>query len=202
MPLAPYPALKCTRAGFTLIELLTVMAIVGVLAAITFGVGRSVQRNAATQQTRAEIAVLSQALEAYKRTYGDYPRTGNVANNASADTTAASNDGPGILFNALTGKRGPLNDTVNMNGKVFIELSKFKTQTTDLPDPTNQNKVRNALTDPWGQRYLYLYNPGSSWKNQSYVLYSIGPDEKDSPSTDGSIDTTTDSNLDNIYANR
>lgn len=204
MPPAPYPVRARTRSGFTLIELLTVMAIIGVLAGITFGVGRNVQKNAAIQQTRAEIAVLSQALEAYKRIYGDYPRTGSVDNNADSEKTPAStSDGPGILFNALTGKRGPLNDTVEMSGKVFIELSKFKIQNPEnLPNPSDKIKVANALTDPWGQRYLYLYNPGPSWRNQSYLLYSIGPDELDTPATDGSIDTSTNNNLDNIYANR
>ncbi len=208
MPPAPTPARARSRAGFTLIELLTVMAIIGILAGLTFGIGRSVQQKAAIQQARVEIAVLAQALEAYKRTYGDYPRTAaSTTNKASSDTTPSSSDGPGILFNALTGKRGPLTDeTIKVSGKVFIELAKFKTQNTNFPDPsaTVYTKIENALTDPWGQRYLYSYKPdnGATWKNQSYLLYSIGPDGLDTPTIDGSIDTTSDTNLDNIYANR
>ena len=192
------------RRAFTLIELLTVMAIIGILAGITFGVVKGVQERAAIQQTRTELAVISQALEAYKRLYGDYPQTSSGAANSATATSASATDRPGILFNALMGKRGPLGAVeTKINGKALIELGKFKTQSVlaaDLPDNTAETKP-NALLDPWGRRYLFSYKAGT-WNNPSFILYSVGPDGLETAPANGIIDSNASNNSDNIYANR
>jgi prepilin-type N-terminal cleavage/methylation domain-containing protein len=194
---------RAACAAFTLIELLTVIAIIGILAAITFGVSRGVNERAAINQARAELSVLASALEAYKRQYGDYPHTGN-ATNAQGDTASAT-DGPGILFNALAGKRGPKTDpAVPINGKVFVQFDKLSLQdVAKLPAVTGTVSVENAFLDPWGRRYLYFYKTNNSWESTSYVLYSVGPDNRHaSPSNTGVIDFANVDNLDNIYSNR
>lgn len=194
---------RAACAAFTLIELLTVVAIIGILAAITFGVSRGVNERAAINQARAELSVLASALEAYKRQYGDYPQTGSAANAPSG--TAATNDGPGILFNALAGKRGPkASPVVAMNGKVFVQPDRLSLQSsTALPDPANSTSVANAFLDPWGRRYLYFYKTGDDWRLSSYVLYSVGPNNAHAaPSSTGIVDFEESNNLDNIYANR
>ncbi len=191
------------RRAFTLIELLTVIAIIGILAAITFGVVKGVQERAAVQQARTELAVISQALEAYKRLYGDYPQTASGAANSATATSASATDRPGILFNALVGKRGPLAVENKINGKALIELGKFTVQSTtaaDLPDNTAETKP-NALVDPWGRRYLYSYKAGV-WNNPSFILYSVGPDGLDTPPVNGIMDAAGTNNSDNLYANR
>jgi len=191
------------RRAFTLIELLTVIAIIGILAAITFGVVKGVEERAAIQRARTELAVISQALEAYKRLYGDYPQTPAAASNSATAATASATDCPGILFNALVGKRGPMSTETKINGKALVELGKFTVQSTlatDLPDNTAATKA-NAFVDPWGKRYLYLYKAGV-WNNPSFVLYSVGPDGIETAPNNGVIDLTTLGNADNIYANR
>ena len=195
---------RAASAAFTLIELLTVIAIIGILAAITFGVSRGVNERAAINQARAELSAIAAALEAYKRQYGDYPHTGSAANVHGG--TASASDGPGILFNALGGKLGPKGAAIN--GKVFVQLDKMSLQdTAALPLATGTASVANAFLDPWGRRYLYFYNTADSWQPPSYVLYSVGPDNAHTaPATTGStagvVDFTVANNLDNIYANR
>jgi len=213
--------------AFTLIELLTVIAIIGILAAITFGVVKGVQTRALISQSRSELSAIATALEGYKRQYGDYPQMlAKPAYSDNANTligtisTATVADGPGILFNALSGKRGPAGDAIL--GKSFLELSKFTVQETAVanqPDNTSTNKA-NALLDPWGRRYLYYYKISATdasttaaaarpWKQPSYILLSAGA----TVATDGNPGITVNADgsiavssaaeeADNIYANR
>jgi prepilin-type N-terminal cleavage/methylation domain-containing protein len=197
-----------SRRAFTLIELLTVMAIIGILAGITFGVVRGVQERAAISQCRTELASLAQALEAYKKQYGDYPQTGASA--ITAPTTAAAATATsveGYLFNALMGKRGPKLDPIQ--GKQFIEASKFNLQTANLPTPGNTTSVENGIIDPWGRLYLYFYRTNAAgvpaWKQSSYVLLSAGPNGVLGINvTNAGLVTETDNAqaADNLYANR
>lgn len=198
------------RRAFTLIELLTVIAIIGILAAITLSVSNGVRTRALQSRTKAELAVIAQALEAYKRQYGDYPQTG-------AKTDAKPDSAPNLgnitdtysqtaVFNALAGKLGP--KLTALNGKAFLDLSRFTLETTALPDPTNTTAVDNALLDPWRRRYIYVYKgvaAPATWKADSYVLFSAGPDglvKATDPTPAGIVDYADADNLDNIYANR
>ena len=195
--------------AFTLIELLTVIAIIALLAAITFGVIKGVNERAAIGQARAELASLSQALEAYKLQYGDYPRTGLGAVAPSTSTTLAATHTQALLFNALVGKLGPkLSNSTEvaasaMNGKSFVELSKFSLENANLPSTTTTAAVLNCFLDPWGRRYMYYYDSTTAgWRLPSYVLFSVGPTSTYTAptATDGKYSDAN--NLDNIYANR
>ena len=66
---------RTNRSGFTLIELLVVVTVIGILAAITLNIAGGVQRKAAMDQARAEIAAISNALEQYKNVNDEYPAT-------------------------------------------------------------------------------------------------------------------------------
>lgn len=191
--------------AFTLIELLTVIAIIGILSAITLGIVRGVQEKGAISRARSDLAALSQALEAYKRQYGDYPQLGASAGNP--DETASATTVEGLLFNALMGKVGPTK--VAIQGKQFLEASKFSLQSTNVPTSGNTTAVANAFTDPWGRIYLYYYKEAGAnvgnWKQPSFLLFSAGADGKIGISVNaaGAI-TETDAAqaADNLYANR
>ena len=68
-------ASRVTRhaSAFTLIELLTVMAIMGVLAALILPVMHAVKIHQYIYNTQAEMAQLETAIDRYKAAYGFYP---------------------------------------------------------------------------------------------------------------------------------
>jgi prepilin-type N-terminal cleavage/methylation domain-containing protein len=171
------------RAAFTLLELLAVIAIVAALAGIVLGVGRRARETGKTARAKAELAAISAALESYRLAYGEFPQTDDEAR----------------LLQSLIGKLGPTNTAIT--GRPLLEAARFTT--TRSLDPFSDTSA--VLIDPWGQAYLYAYKvPPSGWTNPCYVLYSLGPDGRDSAALllGGFSDQVPQANADNIYANR
>jgi general secretion pathway protein G len=177
--------------GLTLIELLAVIAIIGVLATLTFGLARGVRERAAIGKARVEIAAIAQALESYRVKYGDYPQTSNAA----------------TMLQCLIGKLGPTG--VALADRPLVEMIRFST--VNDSDPFTVPTA--LLADPFGQSYKYAYKTGGSWKNPSFVLYSTGPDGavQGSLPADGFLTSAFESafdaasragNPDNIYHGR
>lgn len=214
--LRPRPAPAPAPRAFTLLELLAVIAIIAVLTGIVIGVGRRASTAGKVAQAKAELAVLSAALESYKRQYGDYPQAGTV-NFALPLTPLAANHANVRLYNALTGVYGPKLNELQPRGREFIELVRFATQEADTGMATAalvSAPELNALLDPWGNRYMYYYRTatGSTWSQPGYVLYSVGPDGARSDATEstchepptlaGIVDYAAHVNADNLYAHR
>lgn len=210
-------------SAFTVIELLVTLGVVSVLMAMGFGILRAAKLRAASARAKGDLAVLAQALENYRRYYGDYPQTGS-AGQATPVVGAAigSTQAQALLFNALTGVYGPSNFSSRINGPIFVEVSKLQTEvalnatTFAVPVGTPPAKpvVANSFLDPWGNRYLYFYKPATpagragstAWSAASYVLYSAGPDgQHTAPNTSTGLFSgttqTTGTNADNLYAN-
>jgi prepilin-type N-terminal cleavage/methylation domain-containing protein len=164
------------QQGFTLIELLMVIAVILILAGITFGISRGVQNAQARAKAKAELATISLAIEQFKSRYGDYPwhKQGEVDTNKT------------LLF-ALTGRlvlgdpdpqdsknetKALIIDTQNQidaNPK-FLDDTKFSTSLI--------NGETTNLLDPWGQPYIYWYkwdNESNDWDVFGFHLYSTGP---------------------------
>lgn len=142
------------QSALTLIELLAVIGILGVLAAISFGIARGVHERGAIGKARIEIAAIAQALEAYRVKYGDYPQTSSAA----------------TMLQCLIGRRGPTGAA--LTDKPLIEMARFST--VNDSDPFTAPTA--VLMDSFGKSYNYAYKTSASWKNPSFVLYSTGPD--------------------------
>lgn len=61
------------RGAFTLVEMLIVVAIIGVLAALTFPVMKGVKATQLRTRARGELVKMETAIEAYKAKQGYYP---------------------------------------------------------------------------------------------------------------------------------
>jgi len=167
--------------GFTLLEVLVVVALMAVLSALVATAGRRAGQAGLVARTKSELAALSVALEEYQRVCGDYPQT---------------NDGADLL-QSLIGRRGPTGADVTI--RAFFSAERFPTD-GGLDPMVNRTAV---LTDPWGRPYRYAYKSQVPWTNSGYILYSVGPDGRDSPVrlTGGFVDPLPVENADNINAN-
>lgn len=76
-PLAPRPHAegRTSARAFTLIELLVVIALIAILAALSLMAMGGVNRKAAEDKTRVEVAAIVNALEQYKSVHEEYPST-------------------------------------------------------------------------------------------------------------------------------
>ncbi|HXE54000.1 MAG TPA: prepilin-type N-terminal cleavage/methylation domain-containing protein [Tepidisphaeraceae bacterium] len=116
-------------AGFTLIELLVVIGIIALLAAVLLPAVNHAYKVAQRTRMAADLQVISQALNAYKNDFGDYPRVtapaapgmsgtvpgavllcwalvapGTAVPPPSGKIGADGNDGPGFRTRGTTGK--------------------------------------------------------------------------------------------------
>ncbi len=156
-PPAVCPGARSHRltGGFSLAELLVVSAIIATLIFIGFGIIQGVRQQAARSHARSDLAALSQALEQYRRHYGDYPQTA---------------DSPEKLYQALEGKLGPTG--ISLPERNLLAAVPVRLRAPDSPTATD-----NAFVDPWGNAYQYVFftrQVGTAPLQRGYVLYSLG----------------------------
>jgi prepilin-type N-terminal cleavage/methylation domain-containing protein len=169
--------LKRSRRGFTLIELLMVIAIISILAAITFGISTGVRNTQARAKAKAELAVISQAIEQFKARYGDYPWH---------DSDRGDDTNQMLLF-ALTGRMTMSTDTAGNMVVDATEVDQDSAEVLKRPkflDDTKFFTTKDAsgntlkLLDPWGNPYIYWYKweaTPDAWDVFGFHLYSTGP---------------------------
>lgn len=147
--------------GFTLVEMLTVLAIISVLAGLTFA-SISVARRFADQKTTAqEIQMLVAAAQHYSNAYGDYPPTTLSFLKVKANQVNEGNEA--LVLCLLSRKKGgpfhePFKDQRLQNGdgdsmaqKEFLSLRR------DL-DPTLTVPALFEYADLWGNPFVYIHN--------------------------------------------
>jgi prepilin-type N-terminal cleavage/methylation domain-containing protein len=175
------------KRGFTLIELLAVMAVIVVLAALVVGVAGNVQKAAAKNRAKVEVAALEAALELYKIDNGDYPDWPGITpgtdiypgNPSGYDTqlTNGTGDGNRSLFEQLVGRQTL--DSQVRTGTTYIEVKQGQVGTSGS----------NAyFVDPFGYAYGYYYNPAAVSPAAPSLFNRVAPDIW---STSGQTDTAT-----------
>jgi prepilin-type N-terminal cleavage/methylation domain-containing protein len=165
--------------GFTLIELLTVIAVIGVLAALLLPVAGAVKRREYINTATAEMQKIETALERYKAQYGFYPPAGkNVLKNPLyaelVGTTNVSDVGGGLGFNSLDGNVQVMNpNEFGMSG--FVNCSK----------PGAGGESSQAATDFIGElkttQIAYFTNLDNMGTNALLVVSVGGPDASYEP---------------------
>lgn len=212
--------IRSAKRAFTLIELLMVIAVIMILAGITFGVFTGVKNAQTRTAAKAELAALTQALEQFKVRNGDYPWV-------DGDPSKAEENGK-ILFQALVGwmqfsgsgtsTQFESKTSVPATGPVaYIDISKLTYADPSQPDALNPEinpasaPSSYVFLDPWGNPYVYLYGKSASdpdaWEIFGYHLYSRGVDGVDLAvgfdASSGIMQAShreADENVDNIYA--
>ena len=87
-----------TLKAFTIVELLVVIAIIGVLSTIGIVSFSSIQSNARNTQRSSKITILSEALEKYYDTNGEYPSCAALtASPGTITTTTLKGVDPNVL---------------------------------------------------------------------------------------------------------
>ena len=132
--------------AFTLLEILTAIAIIAVLASLTFGGMSYYDQKMKYSRTEVLIASIERALEDYKSDNGSYP-SGNI----------------GDLFNALYG------DGTNVYLATLNPALKGKQRNVSESAPY-------LIVDAWGKVLRYRHNKNNMANpKQDYDLISLGP---------------------------
>lgn len=163
------------KTAFTLVELLTVIAVIGILAALTLTVISHVTTTAKVNKAKIQMANIVLAIQAYDATYSHFPVSHAVQSAANPDFTFGGTlqmpSGP-TTIGTLVGA------SVLKNDQVMAVLMNFTNYPNTLIPTINTNAQANSLRtvfldasmsgdaslpgvgpdlvyrDPWGNPYI------------------------------------------------
>ncbi len=176
------------RAGFTLVELLVVIAVIAILATISFGLFKSANDGRNKSKTKGEMQAIALAAQNYRKTYGDFPAC------LSGQPERFRRD----LLDQLVGRRvmrvttagAPPTllpfDSASLPGGTNRQMRSFLSQgdvTTNDDAQLTANDWRGGsaacreFVDAWGNPYDYRYrvltpSDYAAWRSPNYLLVS------------------------------
>ncbi|TAF21191.1 MAG: prepilin-type N-terminal cleavage/methylation domain-containing protein [Verrucomicrobia bacterium] len=176
------------RAGFTLVELLVVIAVIAILATISFGLFKAANDGRNKSKSKGEVQAIAMATQSYRKTYGDFPAclSGRperfrrdlldqlVGRRVMRVTT------PGSMPTLLAFDSASLPGGTNRQMRSFLSQGDVTTNddaqlTAD--DWRGDNAACREFVDAWGNAYDYRYRvltPArfAEWKSPNYLLVS------------------------------
>lgn len=176
------------ESAFTLIELLTVIAIIGILAAIIIPTVGSVKKSANKAKSKVQFNQWASSCEVFKQEYGFYPQLSAATGSGLVD--------PSNFFANLTAR--------DYNGSALAGTSlKDNKKKRSFYSPSDSEILKNgatpqnALVDAFGNSYImYMYDANGDGKisgSESKADKIMGGNNVDGTSaavTSGSIDST------------
>lgn len=177
---------------FTLMELLFVIGILVILVGISWVAGTKVLRSQTKNKTKAEIMLLSGAIEQYRQRFGHYPpQAGNTTLNFGEYLSKVLPNGQWTDASGSSADRPMLVDFDKED--IIVDNSSYAAHDADT----------TIVMDPYENEYMYLLSNNST----SFLIYSKGLDgEHGSGSNynnkeDYEANTTHTKNEDNVVSN-
>jgi len=149
--------------SFTMVELLVIMAIIGILTAITLQAVSALMAAASRSRAAAEIKGMESSLDGYKTDNGTYPVAANMATtdypkNDGSTLTSPYTVSAQILYSALSGKTNFL-DAPIAGIKSYSPFKVGQLGNSSAPAGTTGSGV-TYIQDPW--TYAYGYSTGTT----------------------------------------
>jgi len=176
------------RPGFTLVELLVVIAVIAILATISFGLFKAANDGRNKSKSKGEIQAIAMATQSYRKTYGDFPGCLNGQPERFRRDLLDQLIGRRLMRVTTPGTPPTLLpfDSATLPGGTNRQMRSFLSQgdvMTNNDAELSANDWRGGdpacreFVDAWGNPYDYRYRVLTAaryaeWKSPNYLLVS------------------------------